>query len=389
MGVIDENIQHINGIRPPTSLLRGVKGREERLAGRSLVLDLLGTFLLLALLLEEFLPPDGLCVGVKAEENGLVDERVLLLCPGTLLGLLASRADDGLDLGAVDETGNVGIGDLGSGEEVVLLVGGSLVEGSEDLVQEAESTLRPDNEATQVTTRCELQKVESPDVNNLDTRKVAECSNNTVVFVVDNERTTALTVPAVPHLSFTGTQFARIGDLDDVGVGVERLEESNSFLGFLERLDLVGDDQGNFLDLLNAVTTSKDERRESRCGKGRNNSKPALVLVHLDMPFAPGLGRSEHTTTAAHVTECSLSGTMSSSTSDTGNTGDGTTSTPRFSRSLMASLLAHGVSLPFVLSDAFMHLSYNIKPDRCSKNCREGKGGRGLTSGRANINGGS
>ena len=47
-----------------------------------------------------------------------------------------------------------------------------------------------------------------------------------------------------------------------------------------------------------------------------------------------------------------LAGTVSSSTTDTGNTGDGTTGTPRLSTSLVASLLAHGVSLPFVLRDA-------------------------------------
>lgn len=57
------------------------------------------------------------------------------------------------------------------------------------------------------------------------------------------------------------------------------------------------------------------------------------------MPLAPDLGGSEHATRAAHVTERSLTSTVSSSTRDTGNTGDGTTSTPGLSRGLMTSLL--------------------------------------------------
>ena len=43
---------------------------------------------------------------------------------------------------------------------------------------------------------------------------------------------------------------------------------------------------------------------------------------------------------------------MGSSTTDTGNTSDGTTGTPGLSRGLVASLLAHRVSLTLVLSDA-------------------------------------
>jgi hypothetical protein len=64
----------------------------------------------------EFLPTEGLCVRVHTEEDALVVERVLLLCPGPFLDLLACRAHDGLDLSAVNETGNVGVGDLGGGQ---------------------------------------------------------------------------------------------------------------------------------------------------------------------------------------------------------------------------------------------------------------------------------
>ena len=59
-----------------------------------------------------FLPAEGLRVGVQTEEDTLVDEGVLVLRPGALLVLGVRGADDGLDLIAVDDAGNVGVGDL-------------------------------------------------------------------------------------------------------------------------------------------------------------------------------------------------------------------------------------------------------------------------------------
>jgi len=64
----------------------------------------------------DLLPAQGLGVGVETEENGLVDEGVLLLGPGALLNFLASGADDGLDFVTVDETSDIGVRDLGGGE---------------------------------------------------------------------------------------------------------------------------------------------------------------------------------------------------------------------------------------------------------------------------------
>ena len=62
------------------------------------------------------MPAQGLGVGVETEENGLVDEGVLLLGPGTLLNFLASGSDDGLDFVTVDETSNIGVRDLRGGQ---------------------------------------------------------------------------------------------------------------------------------------------------------------------------------------------------------------------------------------------------------------------------------
>ena len=263
--------------------------------------------------LTELLAAEGLGVGVETEEDSLVVERVLLLSPGALLNLLASRADDGLDLVAVDQTGDVRVADLSGGEDVVFLEDRGLVEGAEDIVAEGEGALGPDDESAEMSTRGELEEVEATNVDKLNTGEVAERFDDTVVLVVDNKRTTALTVATVPELAVASTELAGVGDLDDIGVGLQGLEESDSLLGLLERLDIRRDDERNLLDLLDAVATSEDKGRESRSSEGGDDGETALVLVDLDMPLAPGLGGGEHTTTPAHVTEGSLRNLLASS----------------------------------------------------------------------------
>ena len=48
-------------------------------------------------------------------------------------------------------------------------------------------------------------------------------------------------------------------DLDDVGVRLEGLEESDSLLRLLERLDGRRDNEGDLLGLLNAVAAGENE----------------------------------------------------------------------------------------------------------------------------------
>jgi hypothetical protein len=57
------------------------------------------------------------------------------------------------------------------------------------------------------------------------------------------------------------------------------------------------------------------------------------------VPLAPDLGGSEHAAGTAHVTEGSLTGTVSSATRDTGDTGDSAASSPGLGRGLVTGLL--------------------------------------------------
>lgn len=189
---------------------------------------------------------------------------------------------------------------------VVLLVEGGLVKGTENFIEKSESTLSPDDKSAEVTTRSELKDIQPPHVNQLYTGQVAERLDDTEVLIVHDQGSTTLPVTAVTQFTLTGTQFPRVGDLSDVSVGLESLEESDSLLGLAELLDGGGDDEGDLFDLLDTVSTSEDESGEGRCGQGRDGGKSALLLVHLDVPFAPSLGGGEHATSTAHVTKGSL-----------------------------------------------------------------------------------
>jgi len=365
-----------------------VKSGKEGLAGSG-SLGLLHRFALETLLFEELVPAKSFGVRVETEENRFVAERVLLLCPRTLLDFLARRTDDRLDLRRVDQTGHVWVGDFSGGQEIILLIDRSLVEGSKDFVKESESTFGPDDKTSKMPTGSELKEVEPPDINNLYTGKIAESLDDTVVLVVNNKRTTALTVSAVPQFTLSCAELARVGNLHNVLVCVETLEESNSLLGLFEGLGLGGDNQRHFLNLLDTVTTSENKRRKSGGSKGRDSRETTLVLVDLDVPFAPSLGWCKHTSTSAHVTKSSLARAMSSSTANTGNTSDGTTSSPRLGGRLVSRLLAHGVRLPFVLCEAFVNLRNDIKSDWGGENRRKRERGRCLSRAGADVDCGS
>lgn len=248
----------------------------------------------------------SLGVRVQTEQDTNVLEGTLVLSERTLGLGLASSADHGLDLVRVDQTGDIRVGDLGDGQVVVALEGGGLVVGTEHLVEESESTLSPDDETSEVTSRGELEKVERANVGGLDTGNVAESLNDTVVLGVDDEGSTALTVLASTSLTLAGTDLLRGDDLGDVGVGVETLESGNGGLGLLDRLNRVGDDERNLRNTIDAVTTGHHERRKGGGGNGGHSSETLLVEVDLDVPLAPDLGRGEHASTTAHVTEGGL-----------------------------------------------------------------------------------
>lgn len=354
---------------------------EELLASRAGNRLLDGT-LGLSLGSEELLSAEGLGVRVESEEDSLVSERVLLLGEGPLLDGLTGGSDDRLDLVRVDETGDVGSRDLGGGEVEARLLLVDRVEGSN-------GRLGPDDESTNVTTRGELEEVEGLDGAGLDTGDVLESPDDTLVLGVNDEGTPPLPVPPVPHLTLTGPDLPRVGNLGDVGVGSDSLEELDGSLGLLSGLDGRREDEGDLLDLLDPVASGEDKGGESRGSEGRSNGVSSLVLVHLDVPLPPGLGRGEHSTTSAHVTERGLAGSLGTTTANTGDTRNGTTGTPRLGRGLVTGILSNGVSLSTVLGDRLVDLLDDVEPDGGGEDGGEGERARGLAGGRPDGDGGT
>ena len=182
----------------------------------------------------------------------------------------------------------------------------SFVEGAEDLIEKAESALSPDDESAEVTTGCKLEKVQPANIDDLNTRKIPERLDDAVVFIINDERATALAVPATSNLSFAGTVFPGVGDLGNIGEGINGLKESDSFLSLGQRFGTGRNNERYLLGSLYSVTTSKDKGRKSGSSQGGDDGKSTLSLINLDVPLAPGFRWGEHATAAAHITKSSL-----------------------------------------------------------------------------------
>lgn len=196
-------------------------------------------------------------------------------------------------------------------------------------------------------TGCELEKVETVHRARLYAGDVAEATDEVLAVhlrVVNDQRTAALAVAATTELALTGARSLRLLDFLDLGTSANCLQEAQSgrCLGERSTRERLGvDNQGNFGHGGNLVTAGQEERSNSRGrqsgGRGKAPgsvsvegcqacaSDSLLVLVDLDVPLAPDLGRSEHATGAAHVTECSLTSTVRTAARDTGDTGNSTT----------------------------------------------------------------
>ena len=229
----------------------------------------------------------GLGVWVEAEQHLLVAEWVLLLDNGALgNSTTLDWAEHGLDLGAVDELGDVWLRDNVLGKEEVLLERRGLGGGAVDGVKGGEGGRSPDAEASKVATWCELEKVQGVDWAGLDTWNVAESADellSILLWLVDDERATALLVAAVPQLTLASAELARVLDLLNLGGGTDGVEEVDGLGGLLQGTvgeGGAGDDEGNLRDGTDAVATGEDKGSAGRSSDGRNGGEtPGQMLV--------------------------------------------------------------------------------------------------------------
>lgn len=253
--------------------------------------------------------------------------------------MLALAANDALDFVGVDDSGKIGVDNLGEWESVVNLFGGWLLVVSVEAVELIDGTLGPDDESANVATWGKKEEVEAGNFEEIDTRDVSEGLGHWgVLLVVDDQWTSSLGVTSVSELALSSSDLAGILNSLNISVSVEGLEELDSLSGLFDVKDgFVADNQWDFWDLFDSVSSGENQ---SGGGGGRESGDDGvslLVLVDLSVPSAVGLGWGEHTTTTAHVSESSLAGTVSTATSNTWDTCNSTTSTPRLSRGLVTS----------------------------------------------------
>jgi hypothetical protein len=232
----------------------------------------------LSLLLTELVLDEGRVVRVESEHDLLVAKRVLLLDTGTLgQGSTLGGVENALDFGTVDQTAKVGLRDQVGRQEEVLLQFGGLGGGTVDVVESLEGGRGPDDKSAKVTTRGELEEVQGVDVAGLATGQVAETLDQLSAInsrVVDDQRTTALTVSATSQLTLTGTQLDRLLGLLNVGTSAGSSQDGESSAG----LDSSGtlkdgrvDDQGNLGDAGDLVTTGEQQGGNGGSGERRSS----------------------------------------------------------------------------------------------------------------------
>ena len=156
-----------------------------------------------------------------------------------------------------------------------------------------------------------------------------------LILIVDNKRTTFLNTSAIPHLAFACPKALRLVYLFDVGPGFDLLQEDMGFLGLVVRLDLVGHNQGDFRNLFNTMSLSHHKGRNSSGSNGGTHSIPLLGNINLAMPTAVDLGRGKHMSATAHVSESTLAGAVSTTTTNTRDSGNSSTSSPGLGASLV------------------------------------------------------
>jgi len=306
-------------------------------------------------------------VRVELGSEGSVGQSVLSVgVDRSLLGVFGSESR--LNFSGVDDSGKIGVGDERSGSVV-------------ELIQFGEGILGPDDESSNVTSGSKLKKVQSVDVDEFDSGKISKSINEFALFRVDNEGSSSGNVSAISDFSVSTSNRSRRFGFEDIVISVHGFQESNSSRGLFN----VGkgsnvDDQRDFSNSFDSVSSGKNQSGESRSCKSRSNCVSSLVDRGLSVPSSPDFSGGKHSSSSAHVSESSLSGSGSSSSRNSGNTSNGSSSSPRFGRSLMSSVFRDRVGLSVVLVQVFEDVLDNIGSDGCSQNVGESNEGSSFSS---------
>jgi len=292
----------------------------------------------------------GLEVRVELLHHSLVLKRVSLgLVVEFVIGSVDSDSSEfGLNLIGVDNTGKIGAVDNIALHSVTLFALSLNGVRSEEVIEGFEGITGEDNEATDNTTGGELEEVESVNTADINSGQVAGGKLDLGVGIsVDDEGSSSVGETGVSVLSLSSSHFLGLADALEVGLGSEGVEGGEESGGGVH-VEAVGN-EWEFGDIHNSVSLGKDEGCAGCGGESGGNGVSLLLEVGFSVPFSPDLEGGEHATFTAHVTEGGLSGSVGTGSRNSGNTGDGATSSPRLGGVLMSLLPEDTVSLTSVL----------------------------------------
>ena len=199
--------------------------------------------------------------GVKSVHENAIGKRVLLgatLNSGRDLG----SAELGLDLVGVDDSGEVSAVHDVAVEDIATLFDVSSAVVAEDTVECLEGILGPDDEATEVTTRGELEEVKSVNVDEVNTGEVSGGSLDALVLLtVDDQGASAENVSGVSQLTVASSDFLGISGSLDVFTSTNVLEGGEEGLGGVNVEGV--NNEGKLGDIQDFVTSGKNEGSNS------------------------------------------------------------------------------------------------------------------------------
>merc|ERR1712224_3444 len=141
----------------------------------------------------------------------------------------------------------------------------------------------------------------------------------------------------------------------NVSPNSKSLQHGNGLLGLRNLSNGVIKNQRNLINLHNSMSSSHN--KWSACGgsNGGGKSVSSLMEINLSVPSSPGVERMGHSTFSAHVTEGSLTRTVSTTSGNSWNSCNGSSGTPGFSRVFHTSLSFDTMSLSAVSAQLMMN----------------------------------
>lgn len=287
-------------------------------------------------------------VGVESHSHAQVLEGVLL--PGHSVHSEDGGTELGLDFVGVDESSQVRVRHDGSGEGVPVL---ALVR--EEGLQSLEGALGPDDQSAEVSTGSHLQEGQVVHVHRLHAGEVSDGQVDALGVVVHHDGADSSSPSSVSPLAVAGSQLLGLLASHELVLEAEGLEEGVGVSGLGDGGGLVGDDEGDLLDVIDSVASGSHDRRDGGSSDGGSQGEPLLVQVDLPVPLSPGLGGLEHSAASAHVAESTLTGSLRTGSSHSSDSGHGSTGTPGLGGGLLAGLSGDGVGLSGVLGHVGVH----------------------------------